>query len=105
MKKIIIFDRAGAFAENKDTAKHIRTTEIIPALTQGKEITLDFDKVDATTQSFIHALISDILRNYGVSVLDRIFFKSCNTTVEKIIGIVVEYMQEGMGIEGDLDED
>ena len=105
MKNIVIFDRAGAFAENKDIARDIRIREIIPALTQDKEVTLDFDKVDAVTQSFVHALISDILRKYGANALERISFKSCNITVKKIIGIVVEYMQEGMGIEGDQIQD
>lgn len=51
--------------------------------------------MDATTQSFIHALISDLLRKYGSAVLDRIEFQSCNDTVKKIIIIVVDYMQEG----------
>ncbi|HDH53583.1 MAG TPA: DUF4325 domain-containing protein [Nitrospirae bacterium] len=105
MKNIVIFDRAGAFAENKDIARDIRIREIIPALTQDEEVTLDFDKVDAVTQSFVHALISDILRKYGANALERISFKSCNITVKKIIGIVVEYMQEGMGIEGDQIQD
>tara|TARA_Y100000031_G_C7979122_1_gene273912 strand:- start:1 stop:309 length:309 start_codon:yes stop_codon:yes gene_type:complete len=99
MINIVIFDRAGAFAENKDVARDIRVKEIIPALTQGKEVTIDFHKVDAVTQSFIHALISDILRKYGVNVLDRIAFKSCNITVRKIIEIVIDYTQEGMGTE------
>ncbi len=101
MKHIVIFDRAGAFAENKDVARDIRIKEILPILAQDEEVTLDFDKVDAATQSFVHALISDILRKYGGNTLDHIFFKSCNITVQKIIGIVVEYMQEGMGVEGD----
>jgi hypothetical protein len=101
MKQIIIFDRAGAFAENKDTARNIRVQEIIPALENGEEVVLDFERVDATTQSFIHALISDILRKCGNNVLDHIVFKSCGNTVRKIISIVVEYMQEGIGIEND----
>lgn len=99
MINIDIFDRAGAFVENKDVARDIRVKEIIPALTQGEEVTLDFNKVDAVTQSFIHALISDILRKHGANVLDRIAFKSCNVTVKKIIEIVVDYMMESMGIE------
>ncbi len=99
MKNIIIFNKAGAFAENKDVARNIRLKEIIPAIVQGEEVTLDFDKVDAATQSFIHALISDILRKHGADVLDHIVFKSCNVTVKKIIEIVVDYMLEGMGIE------
>ena len=99
MKQIIIFDRAGKFAENKDVARDIRTQEIIPALNENEGVVLDFERVEAATQSFIHALISDILRNYGSDALDRMIFKSCNDTIKKIINIVVDYMQEGMGTE------
>lgn len=97
MKQIIIFDRAGAFAENKDVARDIRVQEIMPALNGNGEIQLDFRRVDVTTQAFVHALISDALRKYGSDALERITFKSCNDTVKKIISIVVDYMQEGMG--------
>lgn len=96
MININIFNKAGAFAENKDVARSIRIKELFPALTKGEEITLDFGKVEAATQSFIHALISDILRKYGADALDHIAFKSCNVTVKKIIEIVVDYMLEGM---------
>jgi len=96
MKSIIIFDQAGAFAENKDVARDIRVQEIMPTLAKNQKIVLDFEKVDATTQSFIHALISDALRKHGSQVLAQMTFKSCNETVKKIITIVVEYMQEGM---------
>ena len=99
MKNISIFNKTGSFAENKDIARDIRLKEILPALDQEEDVTLDFDKVGAATQSFIHALISDVLRKYGINSLEHVFFKSCNTTVEKIIEIVVEYMQEGMGLE------
>lgn len=95
MKLIKIRDHAGAFAENKDIARDIRLKEIVPALERKEEVTLDFAGVDATTQSFIHALISDLLRKYGSDVLDRVEFKSCDDTVRKIITIVVDYMQEG----------
>lgn len=97
MKKINIFKHAGAFSENKDIARNIRIEEIIPALEKREEVVLDFDGVEAVTQSFIHALISDLLRKYGSEVLDRISFKSCNETVRKIVNIVVDYMQEGFG--------
>ena len=96
MKNIAIFQRAGSFAENKDVAREIRIQEIIPTLDKNEEVILDFKKVDAATQSFIHALISEILRKYGNDVLDRIAFKSCNEKVQKIIEIVVDYMQEGL---------
>lgn len=95
MKRIGIRARAGAFAENKDIARDIRLGEIVPALEKKEEVVLDFAGVDATTQSFIHALISGLLRKYGSGVLDRVEFKSCNDTIRKIITIVVDYMQEG----------
>ena len=101
MKKIMIHERAGSFAENKDVAKDLRLREILPALERNEEVILDFEKVGAVTQSFIHALISDVLRKHGSDALDRMSFKSCHETVEKIIRIVIEYMQEGMGVEGD----
>lgn len=94
MKRISIRSRAGAFAENKDVARDLRLSEIVPALDRDEDVIIDFSGVDATTQSFIHALISELLRKYGTDVLDRIEFKSCNDTIRKIITIVADYMQE-----------
>ena|SRR3989338_7387254 len=105
MKTISIFNQAGTFAENKDVARDIRLQEIMPALEENEELILDFERVDTTTQSFIHALISDLFRKYGNEVLDHIAFKSCSNTVKKIINIVIDYMQEGMGIETDGDNE
>ncbi|MCK5178001.1 MAG: STAS-like domain-containing protein [Candidatus Omnitrophica bacterium] len=96
MIKISILNKAGSFAENKDIARDIRLKDLVPALENSENIILDFAGVDAANQSFIHALISDLLRKYGILILDRIEFKSCNAKVRKIIEIVTEYMQEGM---------
>lgn len=95
MKHIIkMFPRTGKFAENKDAAREIRLNDILPALENGKEVIIDFQGIDSTTQSFIHALVSDVIRKKGIRILDRIFFKNCNTVVQKIIKIVVDYMQD-----------
>lgn len=95
MITIKLFPIVGIFAENKDLARDIRIKKLIPALEDEKEIAIDFEGIDSATQSFIHALISDLIRKYGVEVLDKIFFKNCNETIKKIINIVVDYMQEG----------
>lgn len=84
----------GSFAENKDVARDLRIKKIIPAINNQEQVTLDFKGIDSATQSFIHALISDLIRNYGSEVLEQIYFKNCNETVQKIINIVVDYMQE-----------
>lgn len=97
MTHIKLFKKVGSFAENKDIAREIRLNEIIPALEKNKEVILDFTEVDAATQSFMHALISDLFRKYGNEVLDQIKFMSCTETVQKIITMVVDYMQESEG--------
>ncbi len=91
---IKIYDKVKDFAGNKDAARNIRLKEIIPALKKGEEIIIDFENVNSATQSFIHALISDVLRKHGIDSLDYITFKSCNDNIKEIIKIVVEYMQE-----------
>lgn len=96
MKVINIVDYVGAFAENKDKARALRLQDIVSALEQGQDVVLDFSGVDAATQSFIHALMSEVLRQYGSDILERITFKSCVPAVRKMIEIVVEYTQEGM---------
>ncbi|MBI2634310.1 STAS-like domain-containing protein [Candidatus Peregrinibacteria bacterium] len=91
---IKLFKLVGPFAENKDIAAEIRFKKLIPAMDKHKNIILDFEKIEGATQSFIHALISDLMRKYGNEALDKIQFKSCNNTVKSIISIVVDYMQE-----------
>lgn len=94
MIEIKLLSKVGNFAESKDIAREIRKKEIIPALDKNQEIILNFEGVSAATQSFMHALISDLFRHYGSDFLNRVSFKNCNDVVKKIISIVVEYMQE-----------
>ena len=96
MSEIVIFERTGRYAENKDIAKDIRLNEILPALGRGEDIVLNFNEVDVATQSFIHALISDAIRQHEKEALDRLAFKSCNESIQRIISIVVDYMQEAL---------
>jgi len=91
---IKLYDLVGSFAENKDIAKEIRVTKILPALEDNKEVILNFENIKSATQSFIHALISDLIRKKGIQVLDKVYFKNCNDTIKKIIEIVIEYMQD-----------
>ncbi len=83
----------GSFAENKDKAKQLRVKKINPVLKSGQSIELDFEGITSTTQSFIHAMISQLIRHYGAEILEKIHFKNCNETVQQIIEIVTDYMQ------------
>lgn len=94
MKSINIHKLAGEFAENKDVARNIRQDTLLPTLESGTEIEMDFSGVAGTTQSFIHALISEAIRKYGSTSLDLMVFKNCEPEVREIIETVIEYMQE-----------
>ena len=94
MREINLFSRTGKFAGNKDVAKEIRLNEILPFIKKEDKLILDFTGVEEATQSFIHALISDVIRQQGIEVLDKLFFKECNSKIQNIISIVTEYMQE-----------
>lgn len=93
MKTITILKNAGVFAENKDVARDLRERVLLPALRAAEEVTVDFTDVEGATQSFVHALISESIREFGPDVLDHIVFKGCNATIQGIINIVADYMQ------------
>jgi len=94
MKEIILQQKVGSFAENKDVAREIREQFIKPALAAGVDVVLDFEGVSMATQSFIHALISDPIRIYGANVLDQIAFKNCNESIKTLVTVVCDYMQD-----------
>ena len=87
---------AGDFAENKDIAKNLRIKKIMPALSKGDEVILDFDGVSGATQSFIHALISDPIRELKDVAFNKLAYKNANDDIREIISIVYRYMQESL---------
>ncbi len=96
MKIIKLLSKTGVFAENKDIAIDIRIKNITPVLEKNEEITLDFEGIELATQSFVHALISELIRIFGGEILDNIYFKNCNKSIKEIINIVVDYMQSAV---------
>ncbi|MDH5445981.1 MAG: STAS-like domain-containing protein [Gammaproteobacteria bacterium] len=100
---VIMYDLTGSFAENKDTARQVRYKDILPHLENNNNICIDFSSVDLTTQSFIHALISEGVRKYGEFGVSLITFKSCNTLVKSIIRTVIYYSLEYSTIEPSSD--
>ena len=93
MTRVDLSQYAGKFAEDKDAAAKLRDTVLRPNLSRGRKIQLDFTKVEGATQSFVHALISDLIRKLGTNVLDLLEFKHCSDSIRGVISIVVEYSQ------------
>ena len=96
MITIDLYERVGSFAENKDAAREIREALVRPAVSDGEEVTLNFAGITLATQSFIHALISDLIRSFGIEVLDKLLFKNCSEAVTTLINVVCDYMQDGL---------
>ena len=95
-KTIEMIQHCGDFAENKEIARCIRLDEIIPALSEGKGIVLDFKGVDGATQSFIHALISDPIRQFRDAAYENLYYQNTNREIKEIISMVYRYMQESL---------
>jgi hypothetical protein len=91
---IHIYNHVGSFAEDKDKAEILRQEILWPQIKIGKTVKIDFAQVEDITQSFIHTLLSELIRDTQGEVLDLIYFKNCNETVQKIINMVIDYMQE-----------
>ncbi|MFP3940249.1 MAG: STAS-like domain-containing protein [Acidobacteriota bacterium] len=95
MTQIQIPAGSSGFAEDKDTARQIRIRQLLPALESGEDLVLDFASVNYATQSYVHALIGEVLRRFGEDVLDRIEFKSCTPSLRSVIELVVDYSLGG----------
>lgn len=93
--RIQIPSGANGFAEDKDEARNLRLSTLLPKLERGESIVLDFSKVNYATQSYIHALIGEALQKYGDKILDQIEFKNCSTSVRSVIELVVDYSLAG----------
>ena len=102
--EIKIYQYSSDIAENKDVARQLRLEQIEPHLKDGEDVILNFENVSSATQSFIHALVSQTLRDFGVDILDKLQFKNCSDKVQTIIEIVVDYVQDGIFTEDDEDQ-
>jgi hypothetical protein len=91
---IKMFGIVGDFGEDKDAAAALRESKIKPTVAAHKQITLDFEGVTLVTQSFVHALISDVLRTNGEDTLNYVEFRNCVEVVRGIVSTVVQYSLE-----------
>jgi hypothetical protein len=96
MNSIKMIEEVGSFAEDKDVAARIRNETLLPTIKKNESVVLDFDGVTLVTQSFIHALIAQVLRENGERTLKLIQFKNCTAVAKGIIETVVQYVLESV---------
>ena len=92
--RLVLRDHVADFAENKDVARELRRTVIAPAVKAGEVVELDFDSVSIATQSFVHALLGEVIREEPEKALSLLTFRNCSPAVKSTITLVAEYMQD-----------
>jgi hypothetical protein len=100
--RIELHPGVAGFAEDKDLAKSIRLTQLLPALARGNRVVLDFHRVKYATQSFVHALLGEPLSRYGEALLDQVEFKNCSQQLQSVVELVVDYSLGGFPNESEV---
>lgn len=90
MKRVVVLQEAGPFAENQDVARRISGSILKDAITHGERVVIDFSGVEEVTQSFVHALLSEAIRTCGKDVIGRIHFRGRGPEIRAIILAVVK---------------
>ena len=89
--EIKVKEICGHFAGNKDSARDIREKYLKKWINEDGIIVLDFSDIDSSTQSFVHAMLSQLFQVYGEAMLDKFEFKNCNAAVKSLIVTVINY--------------
>lgn len=71
-------------------AYHFRITKIDPYVSMSDIIILDFSGVRSANSSFMNALITGMISQHGLSVLDKVNFKGCNPLIKVLVGAAVD---------------
>jgi len=93
--RITLVPGANRFAEDKEEARRLRLSRILPALEHQDKVVLDFREVSHATQSYVHALIGEALQKHGEAALQRLEFKNCTAALRSVIELVVDYTLGG----------
>jgi len=81
--------RVHDFEENNQEAVRLREQEIRPRVEKGEVVLFDFEGVRAPTQSFVHALLSEVLKIPGS--LARLSFTHCTPSAREVLKAVAAY--------------
>lgn len=62
----------GRYAEDKDLAKKIRDEKILPAVTENKTLTLDFEEIVSAPHSLLNAMLATPIERLGLAAYKKI---------------------------------
>src|SRR5687767_8624466 len=85
MISLALAEEFGTHLSDGDAAAAFRARKIDPVIEATDKLVLDFSGVRSANSSFMNALISGIVENQGVGVIDRIVFKGCTPVVRVLV--------------------
>jgi len=78
------------YAEDKGRAKKIRDEKLVPAIAEGKTLTIDFDDVVSAPHSFLNALLATPIRQYGLAAYKKIKILNAATEIRETIDFIFD---------------
>ncbi|WP_417908884.1 STAS-like domain-containing protein [Candidatus Electronema sp. PJ] len=92
MKTVIyIEERFGKLCANGDTALSFLQNEVVPSIHRGGSIAFDFMGVRNMNSSFSNALFANLVMQEGVSVLEKVTFRNCNSNIKALINAALDF--------------
>lgn len=88
--EISISEQFGTHLADGDRAAAFRMSRIDPYVELCAEIVLDFTGVRNANSSFINALVSGLVEQHGIKVLNVLVFKACNPSIRVLIESAIE---------------
>lgn len=80
-----------SIAEEKEVARFLREELIKPALRRDEEVELDFARAQIVTQSFIHALLAEVICRFEEKALELLTFAHCSDEARQVVETVIDY--------------
>lgn len=87
---LAIRDEFGSHLADGSAAAHFRMGRIDPCVDICTELVFDFTGVRNANSSFINALVTGLVEQHGVKVLEKTVFKGCNRPIQVLVEAAVD---------------
>jgi len=87
---INIFNHFGKYAEDKQSAIKFRESRILPAVLDNKTVILDFSGVISAPHSFLNALLSTAIQNYGMQSYKNIKIVNASPEIRETLDYIFD---------------
>jgi len=87
---VVIENYFGKHAEDKEAAITQRDRYILPAITDGREILLDFKNVENAPHSFLSALLATPIKRLGMQAYKKIKFVNASPDIRETIDFIMD---------------